>query len=240
MADDLVLKSGVAVPDALGRLRRFCAEEYAYYDAIPAGDPDRVEPVDVLATVAVNSFVTNAAQVRRIHRGLAARCDSVLARIAPEADLARDENTLPLVQELLHAAVQVRGVLVPVATKVLHRKRPRLVPMLDTVVIVHYLKALGQAHRLGSTQTKPHAAAVAMTVLAAFRADLLAAGPQLEHLQRGLAVAGYPLALVRILELLVWTQVEPNGHYRAAPGEGRPEHQAARSALSSLATPAAP
>lgn len=222
-ADDLVLKSCLAVPDALGRLRRFCAEEYAYYDAIPAGDPDRVEPVDVLATVAVNSFVTNAAQVRRIHRGLAARCDGVLARIAPEADLARDEAILPLVQELLHAAVQVRGVLVPVATKVLHRKRSRLVPMLDTVVIVHYLgylTTLGQTHRLGSTQAKPHAAAVAMTVLEAFRADLLAAWPQLEHLQRGLAVAGYPLSLVRILELLVWTQVEPNGHYRdTAPNE---------------------
>jgi hypothetical protein len=71
----------------LGRLLAFCREEYAYYDGIADADPDHVLPVDALATIAMNSYINKAAQVRRIHRGLAARCDLILPEIPHDADL---------------------------------------------------------------------------------------------------------------------------------------------------------
>jgi hypothetical protein len=33
------------------RLFAFCRGEFAYYDAIPSADPNRIEPIDVLVTV---------------------------------------------------------------------------------------------------------------------------------------------------------------------------------------------
>jgi hypothetical protein len=67
------LPSGLSIPDPTDRMLRFCREEYPYYDGLPSGDPDRIEPLDVLATVAVNGFYNaNAATLRRVHRGLAA------------------------------------------------------------------------------------------------------------------------------------------------------------------------
>ena len=52
MVEALELPSGLVVADPLGRLRRFCQAEYGCYDGIPQGDPDRLEPLDVLVTTA--------------------------------------------------------------------------------------------------------------------------------------------------------------------------------------------
>ena len=49
--------------------------------------PNRVEPIDVMVTIAMNSFVNNATIVRLVHRGLAVRCDAILYRIPVNADL---------------------------------------------------------------------------------------------------------------------------------------------------------
>jgi hypothetical protein len=58
--------------------------------------------------------------------------------------VSADETALVGVGRLLEAAVQVPWVLVPVACKVLHCKRPRLIPMLDNVVLGHYQHALSE------------------------------------------------------------------------------------------------
>jgi len=48
------LPSGCTIPDPEARLTAFCAGEYIYYDAIVSTEPNQIEPIDVLATVAVN------------------------------------------------------------------------------------------------------------------------------------------------------------------------------------------
>ena len=214
----LVLPSGCKVDVPEERLLRFFGEEHIYYDGVPSDEPDAVTPLDVLVTVAVNSFVNNAAKVRRIHRGLAAACNPLLPPIAPEASLLDAEPPRAEVGALLEAAVQVPEVLVPVATKVLHRKRPALILMLDDVVSTYYLAALGRSTLRGRTQDKRHAASVAMIVLEAFRDDLLAVSVDVERLRSRLADAGFPVSAVRLMEVLIWTQVEPRGYYLDAVG----------------------
>ncbi len=215
MQPRLTLPSGLTFTDPVGRLVAFCAEEYDYYDAIPSGDPDHIDALDVLATVSMNSFVNTADRVRSVHRGLAAACDPILATIPEDADLLDPEVDLDALERLLDAACQVRWVLVPVATKVLHRKRRRLIPMLDGVVNRHYIAATGQP--LGAAlEDGRRAAGAAKVILEAFRADLRVVEGPLRDVQPELAGAGYPLSLVRILELLVWTEVEPQGYYRSA------------------------
>ncbi len=115
-------------------------------------------------------------------------------------------------------AVQAESVLIPRATKVLHRKRRSLIPMLDTVVLRHYLSAPEHKALLAGTESKARAADVAMGAVSLFRKDLLEARRELETLQGRLEGAGFPLSAVRVLELLVWTQTEPAGGYRAMAG----------------------
>lgn len=210
----IALPSGLAVRSAEGRLLRFCREEYAYYDAIECSSPNHITPVDVLATVSVNSFINNATAVRSIHRELASRCDHLLSKIPVDASLGSSESVIADFERLLHAAVQAPNVLVPKATKVLHRKRRSLVPMLDNVVLEFYLDAFGETQRKSQTQNKRSAATVATDVLRRFRDDLVAAERPVLQLQSKLKAAGYSLSAVRILEILVWTEVEQRGYYR--------------------------
>jgi hypothetical protein len=212
----LKLPSGLEVADPLGRLLAFCREEYAYYDGIPDTDPDHVLPVDVLATISMNSFIDKASLVRKVHRGLAARCDPILPEIPAHADLLTFDPDLTVFRRLIHEAVQAPEVLVPRAVKVLHRKRRGYVPMLDMVVLEYYLGATGSSDRKALLQDKRHAAGVAIEALRVFREDLRAITGELDELLEALAAEGFPITRVRALEVLVWTETEPRGYYRRA------------------------
>lgn len=212
--DVLRLPSGLNIEAPEDRLLAFCQEEYAFYDEIEYSNPDRIEPLDVLATVSVNSFINNAAAVRKIQRGLSAKCEPILRSIAVECDLLSEVAPLDLISDLFEAAVSVPDVLIPKATKILHRKRRFLIPMLDNVVLFFYLDALGESTRKARTQDKRAAASVAMDVLRYFRQDLTHASRAINELRQQLSAAGYNLSPVRILEILVWTETERNGYYR--------------------------
>jgi hypothetical protein len=213
------LPSGLhfSIEEASTRMLRFCREEYAYYDGIPDVAPDSIEPVDVLATLSMNSFVNDAAKVRRVHRGIAGRCDSILPRIPVDADLMSFDADLREFHELIHAAVQAPGVLIPVATKVLHRKRPGFIPMLDNVVVSHYAGFLKKPELMEKSQSKQFAASVAVEVTHAFREDLSRCALPIAKIRTWLSDHGFELSPLRILEVLIWTETERNGYYRDSP-----------------------
>ena len=212
------LESGLRIEHPAWRLLRFCREEYEYYDAVPVGDPDRVEPIDVLATVGLNSRIDTAVKVRTVHRGISAACDPLLPRIPHDADLLTFEP-LDQVGELLAAAVTSKYVLLSAACKVLHRKRPSLVPVLDGVVAGHYLAGLGEQALLArSWESRPAASEAGRVALRQLRKDLNVAQTAIEELREGLQQEGFPQSHVRILDILVWTEVEPGGSYRGHAG----------------------
>lgn len=124
----------------------------------------------------------------------------MLGQITEEADIVTFD--LDVVRNLLHEAVQVRHVLIPVATKVLHRKRRSLVPMLDSVVLRHYLPQ----GPFGPFEDKGRAAGAVVPALAAFREDLLASVEPLGDMCATLRKEGFRVTPLRALELLVWTE----------------------------------
>lgn len=170
----------------------------------------------MLAPVTMNafSFGMGASKLRAIHRGLASACDPLLETVPVDADLRSFDPSLKGLRDLLAAAVAVPGVLLPVATKVLFRKRRDLIPMLDNVVIEYYLRTMGALELLAKTQDKRRAPDVGIGVLKAFREDLIACYQQLSDVSHTVAAAGYPTSPLRLLELLVWTEVEPQAYYR--------------------------
>ena len=172
-----------------------------------------------MVTIAVNSRISQAEQVRAIHRGLATACDPLLIGIPNDADLLEFDAELEQFRTLLHAAVQIREVLTAKATKILHRKRRNFIPMLDNVVLKHYLTAAGRPRWLDNqAQNDKTAAAAAVLTAEWFRKDLRAARSDIEGLRAPLARSGFPLTPVRALEILVWTEIEPKGYYRPTMG----------------------
>lgn len=213
MQATIELESGITV-DLGESVDRFFKEEWAYYDGLPDRDPMHILPDDVLATVAMNSRVNDAAKVRSVHRGMAEACDPVLALIPPGADLLSFDPELDLAKLLFDAACGASGVLMPVATKVLHRKRPAFIPMLDNVVMFAYLDAMGLGDLRAKTQDGTTAGGVGVAVLHAFRADLAAALDPLSTTAARLDTAGTPVTALRLLEVSIWIATEPRGYYR--------------------------
>jgi len=140
---------GRDVPDALDRIRRYCGLTwsggspetwaYRYFDLVPSESPDEVTPVDVLAAAA-------------LHPGLS-RTD--LAFFVDHADDLSDWlRSVPVDAELLtadsdflahlDALVDFDDVSITLLSKVLHRKRPSLIPLLDRHIIDWYRPVTGE------------------------------------------------------------------------------------------------
>jgi hypothetical protein len=78
----------------------------------------------------------------------------------------------------------------------------------------HYLYTGAHRALLPKTQDKRRAADVAMTALELFRADLIHAESEIDVLRASVNESVFAMSRVRILELLVWMEVEPPGYYR--------------------------
>lgn len=102
------------------------------------------------------------------------------------------------VEEAVREVVTVRGRGIAQATKLLHLKRPALVPMIDSFVA----RALGAKL---STEA-PAATRVAQTraILEHFRAAGVTRRPELERVDSHLRAAGIDRSLLRILDCLIW------------------------------------
>ena len=123
---------------------------------------------------------------------------------------------MQLVRDLLKAAVAVKRVLIPVATKVLFRKRRELIPILDNEVIGYYACVLRKPMLIAQSQDhRPDVVAgVGLSVLTGFREDLIGVYDTVASLAGKSAGLNMPVGPVRALEILVWTEVEPRGYYR--------------------------
>jgi hypothetical protein len=97
------------------------------------------------------------------------------------------------------------------ASKVLHKKRPWLVPMMDDVICSHYRNACPEFD--WSDKCGP----LSGQVMQHLREDLLAARHELECLGMAIQASGHRLTLVRLLEMLIWIETEPRGYYRRDP-----------------------
>jgi hypothetical protein len=219
MVGTLSLVSDLSIENPLSRLTKFCENEYVYYDAVPKGDPNHVEPVEVLATVGINSRIDTATKVRTVHLGMVEHCDPLLPAIPADVDLLTFEP-LDAVAELLSGAMKAKYVLLATATKVLHRKRPALIPVLDSVVVAHYLNRLREQKLLAkSWEDRTAATEAGRLALIGVRENLKGAAAEIDGFVHALSAAGFHLAPVRVLDILVWSETEGAGYYRNGGGE---------------------
>jgi hypothetical protein len=192
----VVLRNGVEIEDPLGVVLGFMEAHWAF---------------DVSAASGAMSF--GEGDLRLANRGgarisaseIAAILDrrlpieQALRVIAPDASLAGAASSVPWVplKQLFDAFADIRGVGVSKMTKTLHRKRPALIPMLDSVVQT-YLAGddLGREASFGER---------ALGLVRGYKRDLDRNRAAVRAVQRELANRGYRLGEVRILDLLIWS-----------------------------------
>jgi hypothetical protein len=125
--------------------------------------------------------------------------ERALRAIAPDASLARPANAVPwpALGQLFGAFAGIRGVGFSKMTKTLHRKRPALIPMLDSVV-QKYLEDDDLGPKASFEER-------ALELVRAYRRDLDCNGAVMRSIRQELATRGHRLTEVRILDLLIWS-----------------------------------
>jgi Family of unknown function (DUF6308) len=127
--------------------------------------------------------------------------ERALRRVQRDASLTDATRSVPWLQltRLFDAFADIRGIGFSKMTKALHRKRPALIPMLDSVVQEYLTRDDPDTRASGSFGER------ATTLVRSYKRDLDRNRPVLQELQRELAGRGYRLTEVRILDLLIWT-----------------------------------
>jgi hypothetical protein len=192
----VVLRNGVEIDDPLG---------------VVLGSVEAQWPFDVSEVSGAVSF--GEADLRLANRGgariSAAEIAAILGRrraieralraIAPDVSLAGTASSVPWVplRQLFDAFADIRGVGFSKMTKTLHRKRPALIPMLDSVVQTYLADDdLGREASFGER---------ALALVRGYKRDLDRNRAAVRAVRRELASRGYRLSEVRILDLLIWS-----------------------------------
>lgn len=198
-ARPVILRSGVAIEHPLSIVLGFLA---AWRLDIGESSPPRsFGEVDLRlanrdgARISASEIAVVLERRRQIERTLRA--------IAPDASLVGSGDTVPWLElrQLFDAFAGIRGVGLSKATKALHRKRPALIPMLDSVV----QKYLAD----DDPGTQAPFGERALALVRGYKSDLDRNRAALSTIRRQLG-QGRELSEVRILDLLIWAdQVSP-------------------------------
>ena len=189
----VVLRNGVVIEDPLGVILGLLQAHRldAGGPSPPAsfGEPD-------LRLANRDGARISAAEIRAI-LGRRRAIERALRAIAPDASLAGAAASVPWLPlgQLFGAFAGIRGVGMSKMTKALYRKRPALIPILDSIV-QKYLQEddLGAQAPFGER---------ALGLVRGYRRDLDLNRAAVRTARQELAGRGYGLTEVRILDLLI-------------------------------------
>jgi hypothetical protein len=127
--------------------------------------------------------------------------ERALRKVQLDASLADATSSIPWIPltRLFDAFADIRGVGFSKMTKALHRKRPALIPMLDSVVQAYLARDDPGTPSSGSFGER------ATALVRSYKRDLDRNRSVLHEVQRELASRTYRLTEVRILDLLIWS-----------------------------------
>lgn len=168
---------------------------FEYFDRVPTGDhPNRIDPVDVLSAGALHAGLSRADLAYFIDHA-----DEIAAWLDQAPTDVRLHEATAAQRAHLKELPTVGGAQLSLLTKVLHRKRPALVPMLDRPLIDRYRPVTGERN----------AAAAWVPLVDAIAADL-AEDPNsvyFEVLRRTMEnETGVPISRLRLFDIALWME----------------------------------
>jgi hypothetical protein len=194
----IALRGGVEVENPLGLALEFL-EAYSGYEGDDASGPFSFDESDLrranrggarISATEIGAILERRRQIERALRG-----------VPPDASLAEATSSMPWIPltRLFDAFADIRGIGFSKMTKALHRKRPALIPMLDSVV-ESYLKTDDP-----ETRANESFGLRAVALVRSYKRDLDLNRSALREIQQELASRGHRLTEVRILDLLIWS-----------------------------------
>jgi hypothetical protein len=128
--------------------------------------------------------------------------ERALLRVHPDASLVDASSSVPWVPltRLFDAFADIRGIGFAKMTKALHKKRPALIPMLDSVVQAYLAGDDPDMLASGSFGDR------ATDLVRSYKRDLDRNRSVLHEIQRELDIRGYRVTEVRILDILIWSR----------------------------------
>jgi hypothetical protein len=197
MPTQLNLPSGLLIEDVQTKLHGLSSRWYDLYDAVPVPRDSVLRPEGIALCIMMNSRMSGNTGLTVWERR--AGIEAALQQIPPDADLTADNVPWYSIQALLDPFQSIPRAKLGIATKILHKKRPGLIPMLDTLLQGHYHRRLTtRAGTLGG---------YGVNLMKLFREDLLAVLPEVSALCEVAAGQRKPITPVRMLDHLVWSQL---------------------------------
>ena len=193
----IILRGGIEIEDALEVALEFLGS-YSSYEAGESSGPKSFDERDLRRANRGGARIS-AGEIAAIleRRGAIERS---LRAIPADASLVAATSTIPWrpLTQLFEGFADIRGVGFSKMTKALHRKRPALIPMLDSVV-QRYLTRDAETDASGSFGER------ATALVQSYKRDLDRNRSVLRELRRELALSDYATTEVRILDLLIWS-----------------------------------
>jgi hypothetical protein len=194
----IVLRGGVMVERPLELALEFLAA-YSGYEAYNSSGPASFDESDLRLANRGGARISAAEMAAILERR--GEIERALRNVHPDTSLAEATGSIPWIPltRLFDAFADIRGVGFSKMTKALHRKRPALIPMLDSVV---------QAYLTSDDPGTPLAGSFgerATALVRSYKRDLDLNRSVLHEVKRELASRTYRLTEVRILDLLIWS-----------------------------------
>jgi hypothetical protein len=202
----ITLASGLEIPDPRSTIREFVQEWYPMYDGVPVPHDNELRVPEIALSTMLNSRISgNTAgavwQARRpVEEALPGIPDANLLAVEPDELLPGAEG----LRAAVDAVCSVKWAKLAVATKILHKKRPGLVPIFDGYVERQYKRAVPQEERWRRAGWGRYCLALTRLV----HRDMLNARQTLVQLSTELADNGTPMTPCRILNALTWKTVD--------------------------------
>jgi Family of unknown function (DUF6308) len=212
---ELRFRNGVALREPLTLALLFLEHDYSYrtYDSAPVRADAEWRREDAQIANRIGARMSS----REIDAlmGRKAEIERALKRIPGHVSLAEQEGEIPwdALHALYGAVGGISGIGLAKATKALHKKRPHLIPLLDSFV-AGYLRSVEQIP-VGDFANE------ALGLTRGYKVDLDANADTLVSVQHGLNEQGYTLSLCRILDLYTWAYAGENPPPWAAEAAGR-------------------
>jgi hypothetical protein len=194
----IILRGGVDLENPLELALEFLAA-YSSYEACGSSGAASFDESDLRLANRGGARIS-AAEIAAIleRRG---EIERALRRIHPDASLADATSSIPWIPltRLFNAFADIRGIGFSKMTKALHRRRPALIPMLDSVVQTYLTRDDPGMRSAGSFGER------ATALVRSYKGDLDRNRTVLHEIQRELASREYRLTEVRLLDLLIWS-----------------------------------
>jgi Family of unknown function (DUF6308) len=201
----LQIASGLEICDVPEKFEYLLKSGYREYDLAPVEQDCELRAQEASLCVWLNSRISgnDLAKIWESRRQI----ELALQDVPNDVDLLglADSRFADLANAVLRLVIltSCHRVRLSKVTKILHKKRPLLIPILDNVITDYYDDGLLAGHRFAENQRS-------LEHLRSFRNDLESVGKEVRSIKVSLSNMGTELTHCRIAEFLIWKQLMDN------------------------------